>query len=48
MAMLVKAREDCAQAGRKTLQPCWIAIGFTLEICPSGRVEAPISLKFIV
>jgi hypothetical protein len=30
------------------LQPCWIAIGFTLEICPSGARKRQFHLKIIV
>jgi len=45
---LVKARRDCAQAGRKALQPCWIAIGFVLEICPSGARKRHFHSRIIV
>jgi hypothetical protein len=48
MALLVKARGDCAQAGRKSLQPCWIAIGFVLEICPSGAQKRHFQAEIIV
>src|SRR5882757_1849850 len=41
MALPLKVSGECARAGRKALQPRWIALEFPLVSCPGGVWDVP-------